>query len=160
MSGYVNTPQYYVISMHIFCLVFLALLFIQYTVEAILSFSLSIYIFYSNWIYLLCNKLILFAFISTYCHSKCVPQWSCKYPSLNITLEPNVMYNSSHWIHCWQTATHCCVHNRVDAVKYMWPHDLRYIYSQIKDLNTDNGFTNGTRPFIYQNIIENGEFSK
>ena len=119
-----------------------------------------IHTFYSIWIYLLYYTLILFAFVSIYCHSKCVPNWSCKYHSLSATFAPNVIFNSSHWVHCWHAVTHCWVQNRVDTAKYMWPHDLRYIYSQLKDLNTDYGFANGTRPFIYQNIIDIGEFSK
>jgi len=42
----------------------------------------------------------------------------------------------------------------------MWPHDLQYIYGQLKDLNTDHGFANGTRPFIYEQVIDFGEFYK
>ena len=38
---------------------------------------------------------------------------------------------------------------RVDAVKHMWPHDLQYIYDNIKDLSIDAGFASHTRPFIF-----------
>jgi len=41
----------------------------------------------------------------------------------------------------------------------MWPRDLQYIYSQLKELNTDHGFTNGSIAFIYQEVIDYGEFS-
>ncbi|XP_075237093.1 alpha-amylase 1-like [Lycorma delicatula] len=44
---------------------------------------------------------------------------------------------------------------RVDAAKHMWPEDLKYIYSQLKDLNTDY-FPAGTRPFVYQEVIDLG----
>jgi len=40
----------------------------------------------------------------------------------------------------------------------MWPADLRYIYSQLKALNTDHGFATGSRPFIYQQVVDLGEF--
>jgi len=42
----------------------------------------------------------------------------------------------------------------------MWPADLKYIFSQLKDLNPEQGFATGTRPFIYQDVIDFGEFSK
>ena len=42
----------------------------------------------------------------------------------------------------------------------MWPGDLEIIYNQLKDLNTSHGFVTGTRPFIYQEVIDYGEFSK
>jgi len=42
----------------------------------------------------------------------------------------------------------------------MWPRDLQYIYSQLNDLNTDHGFKPGSRAFIYQEVIDYGEFSK
>jgi hypothetical protein len=42
----------------------------------------------------------------------------------------------------------------------MWPCDLKYIYGQLKNLNTDHGFSPCTRPFIYQEVIDLGEFSK
>ncbi|KDR10404.1 alpha-amylase 1-like [Zootermopsis nevadensis] len=45
---------------------------------------------------------------------------------------------------------------RVDAAKHMWPEDLQYIYSQIKDLSTLHGFAPQTRPFIYQEVIDYG----
>jgi len=50
--------------------------------------------------------------------------------------------------------------NRVDAAKHMWPADLRYIYSQLKNLDPDHGFATGTRPFIYQDVMDFGEFCK
>jgi alpha-amylase len=42
----------------------------------------------------------------------------------------------------------------------MWPGDLEIIYNQLKDLNPAQGFAPGTRPFIYQEVIDYGEFSK
>lgn len=46
---------------------------------------------------------------------------------------------------------------RVDAAKHMSPSDLEYIYSQLNDLNTDFGFAYGSRPFIYQEVIDLGK---
>lgn len=45
---------------------------------------------------------------------------------------------------------------RVDAVSHMWPKDLQVIYSRLKDLNQDFGFSKGTRPFIYQEVANMG----
>jgi len=42
----------------------------------------------------------------------------------------------------------------------MWPTDLQYIYNQLNDLNTDQGFAPGTKAFIYQEVIDYGAFSK
>jgi hypothetical protein len=42
----------------------------------------------------------------------------------------------------------------------MWPADLKYIFSQLKDLNPECGFAACSRPFIYQEVIDFGEFSK
>jgi hypothetical protein len=42
----------------------------------------------------------------------------------------------------------------------MLPDDLNYIYSQLNPLNTAHGFEPGTKPFIYQEVIDYGEFSK
>jgi len=42
----------------------------------------------------------------------------------------------------------------------MWPGDLQIIYNQLKDLNPSHGFAAGTRPFIYQEVIDLGELSK
>ena len=42
----------------------------------------------------------------------------------------------------------------------MWPDDLQFIYSQLNNLNTDQGFTPGARPFIYQEVIDLGKFNK
>lgn len=38
----------------------------------------------------------------------------------------------------------------------MWPADLEAIYSQVNNLNTDLGFPEGARPFIYQEVIDLG----
>lgn len=38
----------------------------------------------------------------------------------------------------------------------MWPTDLKAIYSNFKDLNTEFGFSPGSRPFIYQEVIDLG----
>ncbi|PNF32627.1 Alpha-amylase 1 [Cryptotermes secundus] len=45
---------------------------------------------------------------------------------------------------------------RVDAAKHMWPEDLQYIYSHVKNLSTVHGFPPQTRPFIYQEVIDYG----
>ncbi|PNF33597.1 Alpha-amylase 1 [Cryptotermes secundus] len=45
---------------------------------------------------------------------------------------------------------------RVDAAKHMWPKDLQYIYSQVDNLQTSQGFDPGSRPFIYQEVIDLG----
>ncbi|KAJ9593301.1 hypothetical protein L9F63_015176, partial [Diploptera punctata] len=45
---------------------------------------------------------------------------------------------------------------RVDAAKHMWPDDLKYIYSQVSNLNTEHGFDSGARPFFYQEVIDLG----
>jgi alpha-amylase len=42
----------------------------------------------------------------------------------------------------------------------MWPGDLQIIYNQLQNLNTAHGFAPGSRPFIYQQVIDLGEFSK
>lgn len=47
---------------------------------------------------------------------------------------------------------------RVDAAKHMWPADLEAIYGQVDDLNTDFGFAAGSRPYIYQEVIDLGLF--
>ena len=38
----------------------------------------------------------------------------------------------------------------------MWPGDLKVIYSRLKDLNVEHGFAPGTRPFIFQEVIDYG----
>lgn len=43
---------------------------------------------------------------------------------------------------------------RVDACKHMWPADLREIFGMLNDLSTEHGFQEGTRPFIFQEVIE------
>ncbi|KAB0790566.1 hypothetical protein PPYR_15038 [Photinus pyralis] len=45
---------------------------------------------------------------------------------------------------------------RVDAAKHMWPADLQYIYSNLKNLNTQFGFRKDSKPFIYQEVIDSG----
>ncbi|ROJ19174.1 Pancreatic alpha-amylase [Anabarilius grahami] len=44
---------------------------------------------------------------------------------------------------------------RVDACKHMWPGDLSNIYGRLKSLNT-TWFLPGTKPFIYQEVIDLG----
>ena len=44
---------------------------------------------------------------------------------------------------------------RVDAVKHMFPEDLDYIYSRVNDLDT-RWFPAGTKPYIYQEVIDYG----
>lgn len=45
---------------------------------------------------------------------------------------------------------------RVDAAKHMWPADLKYMYENVKDLNTEFGFSPRSRPFFYQEVIDLG----
>ena len=45
---------------------------------------------------------------------------------------------------------------RVDAAKHMWPSDLKIIYNRLKTLNSSYGFSSDARPFIYQEVIDNG----
>ncbi|XP_055842892.1 alpha-amylase 1-like [Episyrphus balteatus] len=45
---------------------------------------------------------------------------------------------------------------RLDAAKHMWPHDMEAILNSLDDLNTEQGFAPGSRPFIYQEVIDNG----
>ncbi|XP_030351302.1 pancreatic alpha-amylase [Strigops habroptila] len=44
---------------------------------------------------------------------------------------------------------------RIDAAKHMWPGDIKAFLDQLKDLNTE-WFSAGTRPFIYQEVIDLG----
>ncbi|XP_066523052.1 amyAc_bac_euk_AmyA and Aamy_C domain-containing protein [Hoplias malabaricus] len=44
---------------------------------------------------------------------------------------------------------------RVDACKHMWPGDLIAIYDRLHNLNT-TWFSNGSKPFIYQEVIDLG----
>ena len=46
---------------------------------------------------------------------------------------------------------------RVDAAKHMWPSDLEVIYDSVNDLNTEFGFAEHTRPYIYQEVIDLGQ---
>jgi len=43
---------------------------------------------------------------------------------------------------------------RIDAAKHMWPGDLQAILSSLNDLPTSKGFPGGSRPFIYQEVIQ------
>ncbi|CAG0891410.1 unnamed protein product [Darwinula stevensoni] len=45
---------------------------------------------------------------------------------------------------------------RIDASKHMWPGDLGSIFSRLSNLNTNHGFPSGTRPFIFQEVIDLG----
>lgn len=47
---------------------------------------------------------------------------------------------------------------RLDASKHMWPADLKAILLRVKNLNTEHGFAANSRPFIYQEVIERGNF--
>ncbi|NWS98909.1 AMYP amylase, partial [Mionectes macconnelli] len=44
---------------------------------------------------------------------------------------------------------------RIDAAKHMWPGDMRAFLDKLKDLNT-KWFPEGTKPFIYQEVIDLG----
>lgn len=45
---------------------------------------------------------------------------------------------------------------RIDAANRMWPEDLEVIFEALNDLNTNHGFAGGSRPFIYQEVIDFG----
>lgn len=38
----------------------------------------------------------------------------------------------------------------------MWPVDLETIYSRVKNLSVDHGFEAGTRPYVFQEVIDYG----
>ncbi|XP_041276634.1 pancreatic alpha-amylase-like [Onychostruthus taczanowskii] len=44
---------------------------------------------------------------------------------------------------------------RIDAAKHMWPGDIRAFLDKLHDLNTQ-WFSAGTKPFIYQEVIDLG----
>lgn len=46
---------------------------------------------------------------------------------------------------------------RIDAAKHMWPADLQAIFGSVSSLNTEHGFGDGSRPFIYQEVIDLGK---
>lgn len=46
---------------------------------------------------------------------------------------------------------------RIDAAKHQWPNDLQIIYNRINYLNTSFGFPEKSSPFIYQEVIDNGD---
>ena len=46
---------------------------------------------------------------------------------------------------------------RVDACNHMWPRDLGLIYGDLKNLN-DTYFEKGSKPFIYQEVIDRTEY--
>lgn len=45
---------------------------------------------------------------------------------------------------------------RIDAVKHMWPADVENIVSRLNNLNTNQGFSANSRPFITQEVIDLG----
>ncbi|XP_055845375.1 alpha-amylase 1-like [Episyrphus balteatus] len=45
---------------------------------------------------------------------------------------------------------------RLDAAKHMWPQDMQVILKSLNNLNTKQGFAPGSRPFIFQEVIDNG----
>ena len=45
---------------------------------------------------------------------------------------------------------------RVDACKHMWPDHLEVIFQGLNDLNPEY-FPAGTRPFIFQEVIDRGK---
>ena len=46
---------------------------------------------------------------------------------------------------------------RVDAAKHQWPNDLEIIYNRLNFLNTSFEFEPKSNPFIYQEVIDNGD---
>lgn len=47
---------------------------------------------------------------------------------------------------------------RVDAAKHMWPSDLQAIYGSVNGLSSEHGFPTGSKPFIYQEVIDFGMY--
>lgn len=45
---------------------------------------------------------------------------------------------------------------RVDACKHMWPSDLKVIFSRLSNLSVEHGFARGSKPFIFQEVIDLG----
>lgn len=48
---------------------------------------------------------------------------------------------------------------RMDAARHIWPPNLKEIYSRLKNLNTQYGFPESARPFIYQEVSNMGKIS-
>nr|AWU67110.1 putative alpha-amylase [Crangon crangon] len=46
---------------------------------------------------------------------------------------------------------------RIDAAKHMWPEDLQAMMDLTNDLNSDQGFPAGTRPFFYHEVIDRND---
>lgn len=45
---------------------------------------------------------------------------------------------------------------RIDAAKHQWPNDLYIMYNRLNQLNTSFGFEPKSDPFIYQEVVDNG----
>lgn len=45
---------------------------------------------------------------------------------------------------------------RVGSCKHMWPNDLKLMYQRVRDLPWQMGFEEGARPFIVQEVNDNG----
>ncbi|XP_077291632.1 alpha-amylase A-like [Arctopsyche grandis] len=45
---------------------------------------------------------------------------------------------------------------RIDAAKHMWPKDLQVIYEKLHNLNSNHGFPQAARPYIYQEVVDLG----
>jgi alpha-amylase len=45
---------------------------------------------------------------------------------------------------------------RIDAAKHMWVEDIAILLGQLNNLSTSHGFPAGARPFIYQEVIDQG----
>lgn len=54
--------------------------------------------------------------------------------------------------------SYCVAGFRIDGAKHMNPDDLKVIYKSVKDLNTACGFKAGARPFIFQEVIDLGQY--
>lgn len=46
----------------------------------------------------------------------------------------------------------------MDAAKHMWPSDLQAIYGRVNSLSSEHGFPTGSKPFIYQEVIDFGKY--
>ncbi|KAM7345297.1 alpha-amylase 2-like [Cochliomyia hominivorax] len=45
---------------------------------------------------------------------------------------------------------------RIDTAKYIWPIDLKKIFKQVKNLNTEFNFKKNSRPFLYYDVFDLG----
>lgn len=46
---------------------------------------------------------------------------------------------------------------RIDAAKHMWPQDIQAILSKLNTLPTSQGFVDGSRLYVYQEVIDQND---